>query len=87
MICVGSNYTRGSTRAHHQCVRYSQWSRWCPQRVTRADHGSAPSYNNLRVTGLFAESGRPLSAGYRLHSHGQVPKVQDGSTLVLKVLQ
>lgn len=49
--------------------------------------GTILPYSNLRVTGLFSESGRPLSAGYRLHSHGQVPFVKDGGTLVLKVLQ
>lgn len=51
-----------------------------------AGTGTNVPYSNLRVTGLFSESGRPLSAGYRLHSQGQVPQVKDGANFVLKVL-
>ncbi|KAF5828724.1 hypothetical protein DUNSADRAFT_17176 [Dunaliella salina] len=59
--------------------------------ITQAVHnlhamsGPPISFANLRVTGLFSESGRMLAPGYRLHSQNQVPFIKDGATLTLKV--
>ncbi len=44
----------------------------CPWCLMHAETGAAVSYNNLRVTGLYSQAGRPLSAGHHLHSQGQV---------------
>lgn len=42
-----------------------------PRALLPAASGPSLTFSNLRVTGLFSESGRALAPGYRLNSQRQ----------------